>query len=432
MKAYSHRGALHGTMTVPGGKAHTIRSVMLGTLAGGTSTIHNPLDSKDGLAALNTARMLGADVKVVGNNESWIITGVNGRPKAPAGVIDTQNSGTTTSFSIGIASLVDGYVVITGDEQICRRPWRVETKALEELGATCIHTRIGNVSPPVVVGGPMHGGVAHLDGLNSQHISGIILVAPMLNEGESVELHVDHPLEQPYIQLTIDWVKKYGGTIEYTPDYKYFKVKGGQHYTAQEIFIHPDWSSVVFPLVAAVCTPSDLTITGVNFEDTQGDKEVVNILIRMGADITKDEKNETPHIRGGKPLHGVEIDMNAIPDSLPILTVAAAYAEGDTHFINLAHVRIKESDRVAVMSETLAACGAEVESTHDTMTVHGGKPLHGATVPSYGDHRVAMAMAVCGLMCDGEMEILDDECAAVSFPRFYEKFNEVGADFALR
>jgi 3-phosphoshikimate 1-carboxyvinyltransferase len=124
--------------------------------------------------------------------------------------------------------------------------------------------------------------------------------------------------------------------------------------------------------------------------------------------------------------------MNLIPDSLPALSVAAAYAQGDTHFTSLAHVRVKETDRVAVMQEVLCACGADVEITADSMTVHGGKPLTGTQVSSHDDHRVAMAMAVCGLLADGEMKISDPECAAVSFPGFYESMNKIGAGFVLK
>ena len=137
-------------------------------------------------------------------------------------------------------------------------------------------------------------------------------------------------------------------------------------------------------------------------------------------------------IKGGKPLHGIEIDMNLIPDSLPALSVAAACAQGDTHFTSLAHVRVKETDRVAVMHEVLTACGASVDITADSMTVHGGKPLTGAAVNSYKDHRVAMAMAVCGLIADGEMKISDPECADVSFPGFYETMNRAGAGFEVK
>lgn len=434
MYAYAKRGSIHGSLAVPGSKSSTIRAVLFGMLADGTTVIHNPLPSKDGLAALKAARDFGAEVVVDEAANTWTVTGLNGKPHVPENVLDTMNSGTTTSFITGICSLLtDGCAVITGDEQIRRRPWRHETNALKELGATCIHTRPNCDCPPLVIHGPLHGGTCHLPGFNSQHISGILAPAALLPKGESVDIEVEQPLEALYVQLTVDWLKRFGVTVENTPDYKHYHVEGGQKLIACDCLVASDWSGVAFPLVAAVCTDSELTITDVDFTDSQGDKAVVDILIQMGADIEKDIEGHKLTIRGGKPLHGLsEIDMNLIPDSLPALSVAAAFAEGDTHFTSLAHVRVKETDRVAVMQEVLTACGASVDITADSMTVHGGKPLHGASVSSHDDHRVAMAMAVCGLLADGEMRIDNAECAAVSFPGFYETLNKVGAGFELK
>lgn len=433
MYAYSRRGTLSGEIAVPGSKSHTIRAVLFGMLADGTTVIHNPLPSKDGLAALAAARSFGAQVVVDEEANTWTVTGLNGKPRVPENVIDTMNSGTTTSFVTGICTLLtDGYAVVTGDEQIRRRPWRHETDALKELGATCIHTRPDCDCPPLAIQGPIHGGVCHLPGFNSQHISGILAPCALLPEGENVEVLVENPLEASYVQLTLDWLARFGVTVDSSPDFKHYYVRGGQKLTACDCLVASDWSSVAFPLVAAVCTPSELTISGLNFQDSQGDKAVVDILISMGADITKDPEHHRMTIRGGKPLHGVEIDMNPIPDSLPALAVAAAYAQGDTHFINLAHVRVKETDRVAVMQEVLSACGGDVDITADSMTVHGGKPLTGASVDSHDDHRVAMAMSVCGLLADGEMKISNPECAAVSFPGFYEAMNKIGAGFEVK
>ena len=434
MYAYCKKGSLHGSLAVPGSKSSTIRAVLFGMLADGTTVIHNPLPSKDGLAALRAAREFGAEVVVDEAANTWTVKGLNGKPRVPENVMDTMNSGTTTSFVTGICSLLtDGWAVVTGDEQIRRRPWRHETNALIELGAKCIHTRPGCDCPPLVIQGPLHGGVCHLPGFNSQHISGILAPAALLPKGQCVDIEVEKPLEALYVQLTVDWLRRFGVTVENTPDYKHYHVEGGQKLTACECLVASDWSGVAFPLVAAVCTDSELTITDVDFEDSQGDKAVVDILIRMGADITKDIAGHRLVIRGGKPLHGLpEIDMNLIPDSLPALSVAAAFAEGDTHFTDLAHVRVKETDRVAVMHEVLTACGASVDITADSMTVHGGKPLHGAPVSSHDDHRVAMAMAVCGMIADGEMKIDNPECAAVSFPGFYETMNRAGAGIELR
>ena len=154
---------------------------------------------------------------------------------------------------------------------------------------------------------------------------------------------------------------------------------------------------------------------------------VVEHLIAMGADIEKDSDGHRLIVHGGKKLKsGLTINLNDIPDSLPALSVAACYAEGTTTFTGLAHVRVKETDRVAVMERELKKLGADVETGPDYMIVHGGKPLKGAEVESYDDHRVAMAMTVAGLFCEGEMRVNNAECASVSFPGFFEKMNAIG------
>lgn len=433
MYAYAKKSTLNGSIAVPGSKSCTIRAVLFGSIADGTTVIHNPLPSKDGLAALAVARAFGSEVLVDEAANTWTVKGLNGKPSAPENVIDTMNSGTTTSFATGICALLtDGYGIITGDEQIRRRPWSDETEALKCLGATCIHTRPGCTAPPIVIKGPIHGGTCHFPGFVSQHISGILAPCALMPAGEEVEIIVETPREAAYVQLTIDWLKKFGVTVESSPDYTRYHVKGGQKLTACDCLVASDWSGVAFPLVAAACTDSSLIITDLDFEESQADKAVADILIQMGADIEKDISGGRLIVRGGKPLHGVDIDMNPIPDSLPALTVAAAFAQGDTHFTNLGHVRVKETDRVAVMHEVLTACGADIEISENDMIVHGGKKLTGACIDSYDDHRVAMAMAVCGMIADGEMKISKPECAAVSFPGFYDLMKKAGADFALR
>lgn len=435
MYAYSKKGSLHGTCAVPGSKSATIRATMFGAIADGVTVIHNPLPSKDGLASKAVAQILGATVVEDKEANTWTVTGTNGKPKVPDTVIDTMNSGTTTSFALGVCALLtDGYAVITGDEQIRRRPWLDEIKELRELGAEAFTTRPDCEWPPMVVKGPIHGGTCHVPGHNSQHISGILATCALLPAGESVDIIVDNPKEALYVQLTIQWLARFGVKVESSEDYKRYHIEGGQKLKACECLVASDWSGVAFPLVAAVLTDSELEITDVDFNDAQGDKAVADILIRMGADIEKDIEGHRLIVHGGKPLHGLEeVDMDLIPDSLPILTVAACFAEGDTHFTNLAHVRIKETDRVAVMQEVLNMCGADVDITSDSLTVHGGKPLHGASVPSYDDHRVCMAMCVCGLACEeGEMQVSNPDCAAVSFPSFYTLMNKLGAGFEVR
>ncbi len=429
MYSISRKASLHGEVIVPGSKSHTIRSVLLAAMAEGKSVINNPLTSDDGLSALNAARAFGAEV--IEEPGVWIVEGKGKKLHVPENFIDTKNSGTTTTFVASMAALLDGYTFITGDHQIRRRPIKPLADALNELGAQAFLTRPGAVAPPVVIGGKMRGGRVSFSGFNSQFISSILLSSP-LAEGDT-EIIVENPLEKPYLQMTLDWMKLYGVVpSEASQDYKYFAVKGNQSYKAVDSTVPSDWSGVAFPLVAAVTTPSEVVISGVDFDDCQGDKAVVDHLIAMGADITKDSKNKRMVIKGGTPLRGgLTIDLNDIPDSLPALSVAACFAKGKTTFINLAHVRVKETDRVGVMENELKKLGADIETGSDYMIVNGGKALTGANVDSYDDHRVAMALTVAGLFAKGETKVRDAQCASVSFPRFFELMNKIGANIVL-
>lgn len=426
MNTVVKKSKLHGDAPVPGSKSHTIRAVLLGLMSKGASVIHNPLPSLDCKSALSVARCFGAEVD--DRPGLWTVKGVGSELKVPDDYVDCGNSGSTAYFSASIAALVDGYTFLTGDGQIRRRPIQPVLDAINQLGGTAFTSRPGVNACPAIIRGRMKGGEVRFNHCLSQFVSSVMMAAPLL-ENDTVIINTD-PLEKPYLQMSIDWMSKYGVELkENSGDYTRFVIPGGREYTATESHISSDWSSVAFPLVAGIVTDSEITISGVNFEDSQGDKAVVDHLIMMGADIVKDPANGRIIVKGGKALHsGMRIDLSDIPDSLPALSVAAAFAEGDTTFTGLGHVRMKETDRVAVMASELTKVGASVEVGSDYMIVHGGKKLTGATVSSFGDHRVAMAMIVCGMFAEGEMTVTGSECAAVSFPTFFEVMEGLGAD----
>jgi len=247
------------------------------------------------------------------------------------------------------------------------------------------------------------------------------------------EITVRNPLEKPYIQMTLDWMRRFGATVQSNePEYTHFSIEGNQQYKSGNFTIPSDWSSVAFPLVAAIVSDSSLIITGLDFSDTQGDKRVVDLLISMGADLHKDSAKGTLAVRGGKRLKGgLVIDLGDIPDAFPALCVAALFSDGQTTFTNLAHVRVKESDRVLVMAEELSKLGAKLTIGGDHMVVHGGLPLHGATVESHGDHRVAMALTGAALMVEGSTQINDASCTEVSYPNFFASLIKAGAAITL-
>lgn len=423
MNVHVKPGFLKGSLQVPGSKSHTIRSVLLATLAGGRTCIENPLASGDGLSALAASRAFGAIVKEEENR--WVVQGRGGILQVPSNVLDTGNSGTTTCLFTSVASLVDGYTVITGDEQIRRRPILPLVDALNALGATAFLTRGGQGCPPVVVKGVLQGGTVTIEGKNSQYVSSLLLSAPLAKR--TTVIQVANALEKPYVQLTLDWMKRLGIEVANPADYTQFVVEGGQQYQSGDFTIPSDWSAVAFPLVAAAITRSDLVLTGLDFSDSQGDKRVVDILARFGANVYRQNESEL-HIVGGERLKGgLTIDLSDIPDALPALSVLATQAEGRTVFDNLEHVRQKETDRVAEMTAKLNSLGCSLHIERDSLVVDGPTPIQGGIVSSSDDHRIAMALVAAGLASEGEVVITDAQCADVSFPGFFSKFAACGA-----
>lgn len=424
MTVSSVRSSLRGSIMVPGSKSHTIRAVLLSALGGGASVIRNPVPSLDALSALDAAEMFGSIVSRAPG--LWTVTGPLPGLKLPDNYIDCGNSGSTAYFIASMAALVDGYTFITGDEQIRRRPVKALLAALTELGAEAFTSRPGVDACPVIIRGPMKGGTARLDGLLSQYVTSILMSAPLLEN--DTEILLKDPGEKPYLDMTLDWMKKYGVSVEKSADYKRFFVKGGQRYTPCDTTIASDWSGVAFPAVAALVSDSEITVDSIDFNDTHGDKAVIDFLIQMGADIEKDFANKRLIVRGGRTMKsGIRIDLRDTPDALPALAVAAAFAEGDTVFTGLAAVRLKETDRVKVMCCELTKTGVRVESNADTMTVYGGRRPRGTVIESHNDHRVAMAMLICGLASDGTTSVKDAGCASVSFPGFFEAMEGLGA-----
>ena len=430
MDAIVKKSRLHGTAIVPGSKSHTIRAVLLATMSKGISYIHNPLPSLDCKSAMHVAACFGARTEM--QPGLWTVEGVGRDLKTPDNYVDCGNSGSTAYFFASMAALTDGYTFLTGDEQIRRRPIEPVLDAINQLGGSAVCSRPGVNACPAIIKGRMKGGTVRFHRSLSQFVSSIMMAAPLLEE-DTLILNED-PLEKPYLQISIDWMKRYGVELaENSGDYSRFRIAGGQSYKPTESTVPSDWSGVAFPLVAALVTDSQIEIVGVDFQDSQGDKAVVDHLIAMGADITKDTEGGRLLVKGGKPLYGGRtIDLSDIPDSLPAMCVAAAYAEGDTRFTGLGHVRLKETDRVAVMESELKKLGSCVETGEDYMIVHGGRRLTGAAVESYDDHRVAMAMTVCGLFTEGELTVHNSQCAAVSFPTFFEVMEKLGADITLK
>jgi 3-phosphoshikimate 1-carboxyvinyltransferase len=407
---------LRGEVLIPASKSHTIRAILIATLAEGVSEIANPLDSLDTRAAVDACRALGGRITT---GDLWQVEGVGGRVAPPADVIDVKNSGTTLYFMMSASALAEGAAVLTGDASIRSRPAGPLLEALAALGVDAFSTR-GNGCAPIVVRGPMKGGRTRLAAVSSQFLSSLLLSCPLAPGPTEIELTQLN--ETPYVRMTLDWLNRQGIRYE-EREFRWFMIPGSQRYHGFNRQVPGDFSSATFFLVAAGVTDSEIRLTGLDMDDAQGDKEVVRMLEAMGAAVVVG----TGEIRIRRAeLKGAEFDLNATPDALPALAVAGCLAAGETRLVNVAQARLKESDRIAVMAHELRKMGADIEERPDGLVIRGGT-LKGAHVNGHDDHRVVMALAVAGLAARGTTVIDTAQAAAVTFPGFVQLMTGLGA-----
>ncbi len=403
------RSTLSGDAVIPGSKSHTIRAVAIAAMASGESVIEEPLVSADTVSAVHAVSALGAQADV--RPSLWRVAGTAGRMRVQRPRIDVGNSGTTLRVAMGLAALLrEGEIVLTGDEQIQRRPAGPLAQSLHDLGARVTCER-GNGCAPFRVSGTLSGGHTEIEAPTSQYVTSLLLCSP-LAAGESV---IDVPLlnEKPYVQMTLDWLERQGVALEHD-QMRRFRVPGGQCYQPFRRRIPADFSSATFFLAAGALAANCVTSIGLDMADPQADKAVVDYLNAMGADVRIEEQRITVRGRG---LTGVELDMNETPDALPAMAVLGCFAAGETRLRNVAHARIKETDRIAVMCSELRKMGADIDELPDGLVVRESA-LTGALVDGHHDHRVVMSLALAGLNCPGTTTVTTAEAAGVTFPGF--------------
>lgn len=405
-----HKSRLFGKVMIPGSKSHTIRAVAIAALASGHSVITRPLASSDTHAARRAYALLGADIET--EADSWRVQGTGGLMDAPADVINVDNSGTTMRLVLGSAALLrSGAAVLTGDQQVRRRPCGPLAEALTGLGARVWSTR-DNGCPPFVVSGALRGGEVRIEAVTSQYVSSLLLNAPLADGNTRLLAPVLN--EKPYVVMTLEWLRRQGVHVSHADDLSEFHIPGGQHYEPVNRAIPADFSSATFFLAAGALPGNDVLCQGLDMTDTQGDKAVVEYLEAMGADIIF--MDDSIQVRG-RNLRGAELDLNATPDALPMLAALACFAEGETRLVNVPQARLKETDRIHVMRLELEKLGGRVKELDDGMVITGGA-LRGADVDGHGDHRVIMALAIAASAIDGETRIHGVEAIDVTYPDF--------------
>jgi 3-phosphoshikimate 1-carboxyvinyltransferase len=413
---------ISGEATIPSSKSHTIRGLIYASLADKKSTLHNTLESEDTKATINACISLGAEVNKIDNGEFEII-GFDGYPEIRKTEINTLNSGTTTNFITSVAALANEKIVIDGDESIRRRPVEPLLVALRNLGAHAISLK-SNGCPPLEIKGRMQGGKTILDCRSSQYLSSLLISCPLLQQ--DTEIEIINCCEIPYIEMTLKWLDEL--KIKYqNNDFNKVQIYGNQKYSSFEKTIPSDWSSATFVIALAVMIGDNIIIKDLDPEDSQADRYVLDYLNDMGAEI-KIVGNDITISKSR--LHGCELDLNDTPDALPAMAVLGCYAEGTTILKNVAHARIKETDRIRVMTEELSKMNANIKETDDGMIIQHSK-LEGVKLQGHYDHRIVMALSLAGMIADGRTEIDTAEAIKVTFPNYIEIMKNLGAKINL-
>jgi 3-phosphoshikimate 1-carboxyvinyltransferase len=421
MRFLVETSTLSGEISVTTSKSHTMRAILLAAMAEGRSRVRHPLPSPDAAAMITACRALGANITE--HTDELEIVGTGGTLRTPPDVIDVGNSGQVLRFGAAMAARLPLYTVFTGDSSVrAIRPMQPLLDALNALGAFAASTK-GDGKAPIIVRGPVRAGRVRMDGADSQPVSAMLMLAACLDG--STEIEVDNPGETPWIDMTLYWLDKLGVEYEHR-DYARYRVTGRGVWPGFDYAVPGDWSSAAFPLAAALVTGSEITLRNMDIRDPQGDKAVLDIFRRMGADIAVDEAARTVAVRRCAGLHGIEVDVNAAIDALPVLAAVACFADSPTTITGAAIARRKESDRIAAISAELGKMGANISEFGDGLTVCPAK-LHGAETESRHDHRIAMSLAVAGLACGGTV-VHDAACAAKSFPGFASAMQGLGAN----
>ncbi len=410
---------MQGEIFVPASKSHTIRAVAMAAMAHGTSVLHNPLISDDARSSIAAAREMGASVEM---GDEWIIRGVGGIPGNNCRHIDTGNSGTSLRIFTALCALGGHPISFDGDQSIRQRPMMPLLSALENLGAHVIESTGGKC--PFTISGPLVGGKTRVNGISSQFLTALLIACPLAPE--DTEITVENLNERPYVEITLDWLRKMNIRFE-QEGLDWFRIYGGQQYTAFERSIPADFSSATFPLCAAAITGSEVLISGLDFNDHQGDKAVFSYFEQMG--IRMKYTSGGVLVSGG-PMHGIDIDMNATPDALPAMAVAGCFASGTTRLLNVPQARLKECDRIAASVQELRKMGALVEEMEDGIIIYRSQ-LTGCEVHGYEDHRMVMALAIAGMAARGVTTVDTAESASVTYPSFLRDMKALGGNLEL-
>lgn len=410
-----------GQIKVPGDKSISHRAVMLGSLASGVTEISGFLKGADCLSTIDCFRKMGIDIDINGENVTVHGNGLRGLKK-PDEMLYTGNSGTTTRLLCGILAGQNFDTSITGDVSIQKRPMGRVVKPLSMMGA-----KIENEYCPLYITGTKLHGIDYKMPVASAQVKTAIILAGLYADGETVIHEIEKSRDHTELMLS-------AMGADLTVDNLDITVKPTNDLTAVNVDVPGDISSAAFFLVLGAIMPnSQITVTNVGINPTR--TGIIDVLKDMGADITL----ENVHTSAGETvaditvrsssLKGTTVGGDIIPrliDELPIIAVAAVFADGQTVIKDAQELKVKETNRIRAVVDEFNKCGIDITETDDGMIINGGKSIHGADFKTYGDHRMAMSLTVLAQLADCESTLDDSDCACVSYPTFFDDFYKLG------
>jgi 3-phosphoshikimate 1-carboxyvinyltransferase len=418
MRALISKSSIRGKVVAPPSKSYTLRGLACSALAPGDSEIIHPLNSDDTSAARNVLQEIGVGIEE--KNGSWMIKG--GSFHQPGADLYCGESAGTLRFMSAVCALVPGTCRLTAAPSLARRPIAPLIGALNRLGIKCSTT--GESTPVTVEGTRIRGGTVELPGdISSQYVTALLLVAPFTTDGLTIRL--TSPLEsKPYVMMTLDCLKDFGVEVSHDPGLSTFTVKP-QAYRPAQYTVEGDWSSASY-LLALGAAAGETEVSNLCAKSRQADRDIWIMLNRMGANILSAGDSITVK---RSDLHAFRADLSDCIDLLPTVAVMAALANGVSELSGVRRARLKESDRIAAVKAGMERMGIKVDEEEDRILITGTKPV-GTVIDSRGDHRIAMAFAILGVVA-GDTVIEGAECVSKTYPGYWDELKSLGAGVVI-
>jgi len=413
---------INGEIFLPGSKSLSNRALLIAALANGVTKITNLLVSEDIEHMLNALASLGIKYTLSDCGTECTVVGNSGFFKTAKPLeLYLGNAGTAMRPLCAALAASEGEFVLTGEPRMKERPIGHLVDALAQLDADIEYLENKDYPPVKIMGKALTGNTVSIDGsISSQFLTAILMIAPLLTTDTSIAIEGEL-VSKPYIDITLDIMARFGIEVQ-NNDYKSFTVKGNQSYQSVEKYmVEGDASSASYFLAAGAIKGGEITVHGVGKLSVQGDKHFADVLEKMGAEVNWNDESITVV---GKPLIGVDMDMNHIPDAAMTIATTALFAKGPTTIRNIYNWRVKETDRLTAMATELRKVGAEVIEGEDYISITPPDSLQHAEIDTYNDHRVAMCFSLIALS-GTPVTINDPKCTAKTFPDYFDKLADV-------